>query len=167
VTGYTRSRNFPTTSGAFSRRHLGGEDVFVAELDDRGSKLVYSTYLGGTMEDRGNGIAVDNTGNAYVTGATSSSDFPTARGAISRRHMGGEDAFVTKLNADGSGLVYSSYLGGTALDFGRTIALDARRRAYVAGRTESPDFPTTPSAWRPSSAGGREAFVTKLDARGR
>jgi Beta-propeller repeat len=167
VTGYTSSRNFPTTSGAFSRRHRGDEDVFVAELDDQGSKLVYSTYLGGTMADRGNGIAVDTTGIAYVTGATSSSDFPTTRGAISRRHIGGEDAFVTRLNAQGSGLPYSTYLGGTALDFGRTISLDARKRAYVAGRTESPDFPTTPNAWRTSPAGGREAFVTKLDARGR
>ncbi len=90
-------------------------------------------------------------------------DFPTTRGALARRYRGADDGFVTKLNAKGSGLVSSTYLGGTALDFGRSIALDTRGSAYVTGRTESTDFPTTANALRPSSAGGREAFVTKLE----
>jgi len=163
VTGRTTSRNFPTTGGAFAQRQHGGEDGFVAKLDAKGSKLVYSTFLGGSSRDRGNAIAVDAAGSAYVTGVTASSDFPTTRGALARRYRGADDGFVTKLNAKGSGLVSSTYLGGTALDFGRSIALDARGSAYVTGRTESTDFPTTANALRPSSAGGREAFVTKLE----
>jgi hypothetical protein len=163
VTGWTTSRNFPTTGDAFAQRHNGGEDGFVAKLNAKGSKLVYSTFLGGSSRDRGNAVAVDAAGRAYVTGATASSDFPTTRGALALRYRGADDGFVTKLNAKGSGLVSSTYLGGTALDFGRSIALDARGRAYVAGRTESPDFATTANALRPSAAGGREAFVTKLE----
>jgi hypothetical protein len=163
VTGWTTSRNFPTTGGAFARRHNGGEDGFVAKLNAKGSKLVYSTFLGGNSRDRGNAIAVDSTGSTYITGATGSSDFPTTRGAFARRYRGADDAFVTKLNASGSGLVSSTYLGGSALDFGRAIALGTRGSAYVAGRTESTDFPTTANALRPSPAGGREAFVTKLE----
>jgi Beta-propeller repeat len=167
VTGWTTSRNFPTTGGALAERHNGGEDGFVTKLNAKGSGLVYSTYLGGGTQERGNGIAVDSAESAYVTGTTASPDFPTTRSAVARHSAGGEDGFVAKLNAKGSDLVYSTYLGGTALDFGRSIAVDQRGSAYVAGRTESPDFPTTPNALRTSSAGGREVFVTKLDPRGR
>jgi hypothetical protein len=166
VTGWTTSPDFPTTRGAFAKSHRGDEDAFVAKLNAKGSGLVYSTYLGGASKDRGNGIAVDAKGSAYVTGSTASTDFPTTRRALAKRYNGGQDGFVTKLNGKGSDLVYSTYLGGTALDFGRAIALDRRGSVYVTGRTESADFPATAKAWRASSAGGREAFVTKLGPRG-
>jgi hypothetical protein len=160
VTGWTTSPNFPTSRGAFAKHHKGGEDGFVTKLDAQGSKLVYSTYLGGRSNDRGRGIAVDASGTAYVGGATSSPDFPATRGALATAHIGGEDAFVTKLNAKGSRLLYSSYLGGTAQDFARAIAIDARGNVYLTGRTASPDFPAT--ALYTSLRGELDAFVTKL-----
>jgi hypothetical protein len=164
VTGWTTSPNFPTTRGAFAKNHKGGEDSFVAKLDAQGSKLVFSTYLGGTSKDRGNGIAVDAAGSAYVTGSTASSDFPTTRGALGNHHNGGEDAFVTKLNAKGSAVAYSTYFGGSALDFGRGISLGANQSVYLTGRTESSDFPTTPNASTSTTtlSGTRDAFVTKF-----
>jgi hypothetical protein len=166
VTGWTTSSDFPTTRGAFDTRHNGDEDAFVAKLDAGASKVVYSTYLGGEAKDRGRGIAVDTAGGAYVTGATASPGFPTSAKALERRHQGNEDAFVAKLNPKGSRLDYSTYLGGAALDFGRSVALDADRNAYVTGRTESVDFPTSANAIGRTSAGGREAFVVKLDQHG-
>jgi hypothetical protein len=117
--------------------------------------------LGGTANDRGHGIAVDGEGNAVVAGRTASSDFPTTRTALATRHPGGEDGFVTKLNAKGSRIAYSTYLGGAALDFARGVALDARGDAYVAGRTGSPDFPAT--SIDTSSDGDLDAFVTKIE----
>jgi len=110
--------------------------------------LFYSTYLGGSGDDEGFGIAVDAAGNAYVTGLTSSINFPTTSGALQTAYRGSTDAFVTKLNPTGSGLVYSTYLGGGGFDFGQTIALDALGDAYVTGQTNSSDFPTTPGARR-------------------
>jgi hypothetical protein len=165
ITGWTTSVDFPTTLGAFDTRHRGVEDAFVARFDAGVSKLVYSTYLGGAGNDRGRGIAVDAAGNAYVTGATASADFPTTRRAGTAQHVGDQDAFVTKMNPNGSRLAYSTFVGGTALDFGRAIAVDADRNAYVTGRTESADFPTTGS--RLGATAGRDAFVLKLGPNGR
>jgi hypothetical protein len=166
VTGWTTSADFPTTPGAFDRRPHGGEDGFVARLGPGASKLVYSTVLGGVADDRGRAVAVDTSGNAYVTGGTSSDDFPTTPGARTAALVGDQDAFVTKLNPTGSRLGYSTFLGGTALDFGRSLAIDADRNVYVTGRTESLDFPTTANVGGTTS-GNREAFVLKLDRRGR
>ena len=166
VTGWTKSGDFPTTRRAFDRSAHGGEDAFVARLDAGGSELVYSTYLGGAGNDRGRAVVVDTAGNAYVTGATSSAEFPTTPGARTAKHVGDQDAFVTKLNPTGSRLGYSTFIGGTALDFGRAIAIDADRNVYVTGRTESADFPATVDALGTTS-GNREAFVVKLDRHGR
>jgi uncharacterized repeat protein (TIGR01451 family) len=125
--------------------------------------LVYSTYLGGSSVDIGFGIAVDAAGNAYVTGATSSADFPTTPGAVDTTLDGAEDAYVTKLNAVGSALLYSTYLGGSSLDEGFGIAVDAAGNAYVTGQTyEAPDFPTTPGAVDTTFGGNIDAFVTKI-----
>ena len=169
VTGLTFSFDFPTTPGAFDRTFGGGGNAFVTKLNASGSRLVYSTFLGGTNGDGGNGIAVDGMGRAYVTGSTfSPNDFPTTPGAYDTTHNGGQDAFVTKLNAAGSGLVYSTFLGGTSVDgrsaddFGSGIAVRGGR-AYVTGATTSSDFPTTPGAFDTSFNGGfSDAFVTKL-----
>src|SRR3989441_926920 len=163
VTGVSASLDFPMTAGAFQPRFAGGSlDAFVTKLNPTGAALAYSTYLGGTGDEEGFGIAVDATGNAYVTGLTNSNlDFPTTAGAFQRSSAGGiSDAFVTKLNAAGAALVYSTYLGGTGDEDGFGIAVDAAGHAYVTGITFSPDFPTTAGAFQPSSTGG-DAFVPK------
>ncbi|MYL22077.1 hypothetical protein GLW04_19635, partial [Halobacillus litoralis] len=162
VTGVTRSVGFPTTPGAFDTTYNGSNDGFVTKLNADGSILVYSTYLGGTGSDQGSGIAVDEMGNAYVTGLTSSVDFPTTPGAFDTTYNGNEDAFMTKLNVDGSTLVYSTYLGGTSSEQGFGIAVDEMGNAYVTGLTSSVDFPTTPDAFDTTYNGSADAFVTKF-----
>jgi len=167
VTGQTDSPNFPTTIGAFQTTFAGG-DAFVMKVDPTGSALVYSTYLGGSGADWGNGIAVDSGGNAYVTGITFSTDFPTTAGAFQSAVSGG--AFVTKLDPAGSALVYSTYLGGSDAQ-ARGIAVDGGGNAYVTGVTSSADFPTTAGAYQVTYGGtqagsGGDAFVTKLDPTG-
>jgi hypothetical protein len=175
VTGYTESADFPTTPGAFDTTHNGGvRDAFVTKFNARGSAIAYSTLLGGTNDDRGHGIAVDGMGNAYVTGGTGSLEFPTTTGAFDATHNAGVEAFVTKLNASGSALIFSTYLGGTEFDQGMGIAV-REGRAYVTGETasfdsSSSDFPTTPGAFDTSFNGGDinggDVFVTKLNAAG-
>src|SRR5207244_3352497 len=142
VTGGTSSTDFPTTVGAFGTTFFGGNaDGFVAKLNPTGSALVYSTYLGGSGDDDSGGIAVDAQGNAYVTGRTTSSNFPTTAGAFQTTFGGDSDAFVTMLNPTGSALVYSSYLGGHDEDIGRGIAVDGQGNAYVTGETTLHNFP--------------------------
>ncbi len=127
--------------------------------------LSYSTYLGGSGDDGSRGIAVDASGSAYVTGSTSSVDFPTG-GAFDVTLGGTEDAFVTKLNATGSAIVYSTYLGGSGTDGGGDIAVDASGNAYVAGFTNSTDLPTLNPFQAAYGGGSSDAFVTKLNATG-
>ena len=179
VIGSTRSSNFPTTSGAFQTT-CGGQcefdeaDAFASKLNAVGSALMYSTYLGGSGADSGRSIAVDASGNAYVTGITHSSDFPTTPGAFQTASAGNGDTFVSKLNAAGSALMYSTYLGeevgGNPDDSGEGdgIAVDASGNAYVTGMTSFSDFPTTPGAFQTISPpyGGAFAFVSKLNAAG-
>ena len=177
VTGRTDSADFPTTEGSFDVTFNGNVDAFVAKLSADGSALAYSTFLGGTgfeidqgfdtLARRVGEIAVDAEGNAYVTGSTTSADFPTTAGAFQTTHAGGMDVFVTKLSADGSALVYSTFLGGTDFDRGHGIAVDAGGNAYVTGEAISINFPTTAGAFQPRKAGGfNDAFVTKLDPTG-
>ncbi|HTR38268.1 MAG TPA: SBBP repeat-containing protein [Bryobacteraceae bacterium] len=171
VTGGTGSSNFPTTSGAFQTTSAVGPDVFVTKLNATGSALVYSTYFGGSGSDGGVGIAVDTSGNAYVTGYTYGSgknnDFPVTPGAFQTTYGGGfVNSFVTKLNATGSALVYSTYLGGNDFDWANTIVVDGAGDAFVTGYSESPDFPTTPGAFQTAHDNGTDAFVTKLNASG-
>ena len=161
VTGTTKSTNFPTTPGAFLSAPGFG---FVTKLDPTGSTLVYSTYLDPSTQ--GGGIAVDAQGNAYVTGQTGST-FPTTPGAFQPAFGGGPvDGYVMKLNADGSALVYSTYLGGADRDIGGRIAVNAAGSAYVTGSTFSTNFPTTPDAVQPAFAGNWDAFVTILNPAG-
>jgi hypothetical protein len=169
VSGITFSRDFPTTSGAVQRALGGGiTDAFVTRLSPSGSDLVYSTYLGGSAEEFDSGIAVDAASNAYVSGTTSSSDFPTTPGAFQTTAPGGGDAFVTKLNPDGSAFVYSTYLGGRFSDSGGGLAVDADGNALVTGDSGSPDFPVVRPIQSAAGGGGQRArvFVTKLDAQG-
>jgi hypothetical protein len=167
VTGVTDSADFPTTPGAFDRTLGGSRDVFVTKLNPTGAQPVYSTYLGGSGQD-GNfvGIAVDTAGSVYVTSLTTSTDFPTTAGAFDRTWNGSIDAFVTRLNPEGTALVYSSYLGGNGIDDTWGIAIDALGNAYVTGRTTSTDFPTTPEAFDTTANGPGDAFLTKLNPAG-
>ena len=164
VTGRTASSDFPTAS-PFQAANGGGTDAFVTKLNAAGNALVYSTYLGGSGTDIGFDIAVDGSGNAYAAGCTDSTDFPTASPVQAVFGGGAEDAFVTKLNAAGSALVYSTYLGGSASDLGRAIAADTFGNAYATGTTFSTDFPTA-SPFQAANAGFFNAFVTKLNAAG-
>ena len=127
-------------------------DAYVAKFNSAGA-LAYATYLGGSGIDEGLGVVLDDAANAYATGFTASSDFPTTPGAVDTTLGGAQDAYVTKLNATGSALVYSSYLGGGATDQAGAIALDSAGSAYVAGITGSKDFPTTPGAFDTTLAG--------------
>jgi len=166
VTGFT-SGNFPTTAGAFQTTFGGGSfDAFVTKLNPAGSALVYSTYLGGSSADLqiagDHPIAVDAAGNAYVTGRTSSSNFPTANPIQFTFGGGSFDGFVTKLNPSGSSLVYSTYLGGSGFDSGFGIAVDTSGNAYVTGLTDSSNFPTTVGTFQTALAGGIDAFVAKI-----
>src|SRR5262249_53216193 len=136
---------FPTTPGAFQTANAGSDDGFVAKLDPAQSgaaSLLYSTYLGGSDSEQGTAIAVDGEGHADVTGVTRSAGgpgntFPTTVNAFQPANAGGFDAFVTKLNAQGSGLLYSTYLGGGFLEIGWGIAVDGQGDAYVTGQTNS------------------------------
>ncbi|OLE17086.1 MAG: hypothetical protein AUI36_36895 [Cyanobacteria bacterium 13_1_40CM_2_61_4] len=167
VTGETQSSNFPTTMGAFQPALAGCCDAFVTKLNPTGSALVYSTYLGGRFGETSRGIVTDADGNVFVTGNTESPDFPTTMGAFQSIYGGNNDAFVTKLNPIGSGLVYSTYLGGTGGERGGGIAVDANGNAYVTGSTWSLDFPTTPGAFQPNFRGGDfDAFVAKFNPDG-
>jgi Bacterial Ig-like domain (group 3)/Beta-propeller repeat len=184
ITGYTYSTDFPVTRGAVQTACNDGDsdgctqfgDAFVTKVNPAGSALVYSTYLGGNSEDVGWGIATDSAGNAYVTGHTISGDFPVTPGSFQQTCGDNcaypiSDVFVTKLNATGSALIYSTYLGGSNTDFGWAIAVDTAGNAYVAGQTRSYDFPTTPGAFRTVCDDGvqcirGDAFVSKLNSAG-
>ncbi|HSL02834.1 MAG TPA: SBBP repeat-containing protein, partial [Nitrospiraceae bacterium] len=152
----------------------GIEDAFVTKLNAAGTALIYSTYLGGSGVEEGHGIAVDAAGSAHVTGWTSTpgSGFPGTTGSsIQSTNGGGNDAFVTKLNATGTALVYSTYLGGSGIDLGYGITVDAAGSAYVTGWTSTPGsgFPGTAGSSIQSTysgGGGSDAFVTKLNAAG-
>jgi hypothetical protein len=166
VTGHTSSTNFPTMN-PLQPANAGGNDVFVAKINSAGSALVYSTYLGGSSDDYGVGIAVDSAGNAYVTGYTASTDFPMMNPLQSdNTSVNGYDAFVAKLDPTGSALVYSTYLGGSADDDGLGIAVDGAGNAFVTGKTNSTDFPITPGAFQTKLGGSYDAFVTKIDPTG-
>jgi hypothetical protein len=166
VTGLTGSADFPTAAGAFDTTFNGGDlDAFVTKLGPSGSApLLYSTYLGGSGDELGVGIALDGAGNAYAAGLTGSADFPTSAGAFDTTFNGGfSDAFVTKLGPSGSApLLYSTYLGGSGSDVGAAIAVDAAGNAYATGLTGSADFPTSAGAFDTTANGGLDAFVTKL-----
>jgi hypothetical protein len=168
VTGSTSSTDFPTTRGAFDRSCA--VDAFVTKLNPSGRKLTYSTCLGGSRADPAEAISVDRGGNAYVTGWTKSADFPTTAGAFDRSFEDNgtddpfSDAFVTKLNASGSVLLYSTFLGGRGTDAGDALALDQSGDAYLTGITYSGDFPTTPDAFQRSC--GVDVFVSRLNRSG-
>src|SRR5580658_564990 len=163
VTGYTSSLDFPTDNAEQSF-FPGSSAVFVAKLATNGASLAYATYLGGSVYDYPYGIAVDSTGAAYVTGLTESSDFPV-QNALYPTLNGGQDAFIAKFSPAGDTLVYSTYLGGSGSDNAQGIAVDSDQNVYIAGSTQSSDFPVTSGAYQTTS-GSSCSFVTKLNAAG-
>jgi hypothetical protein len=169
VAGFSGSLNYPTTPGAFDTTENGGSDAFVTKLDPSGSRLEYSTYLGGAgfSFEGANGIAVDHEGSAYVTGFTGSPAFPTTPGAYDTTKNGtGNDVYLTKLDRSGATLSYSTFLGGTTSDTGNDVDVDGQGRAYVTGFTASADFPTMPDAFDSTHNGGNDAFVARFDGAG-
>jgi hypothetical protein len=165
VTGYS-STNFPTAN-PLQPNNAGDIDAFVAKLNPTGTALVYSTYIGGSLEDKSGSIAVDAAGNAYITGYSYSQDFPTMN-PVQASNRGHSDTFLTKINPTGTALVYSTYVGGTDDDHSRGIAVDATGNVHVTGDTFSTNFPTVnalqPS--KPSRFGHLDIFVTKLNPGG-
>lgn len=183
VTGWTRSNDFPTTPGSFASNRTGYQDAFIAKFDSIGSSLIYSTLLGGREQQTGESIALDVAGDAYVTGWTTSPDFPTTASAFittpdnaTCTALSCQNAFVTKLNETGSSLTYSTLLGGSHMDKARGIAVDDAGHAYVVGSTRSTGFPVTEGAYdsafdfemcnpiNPSIC--HDVFVTKFDSNG-
>jgi hypothetical protein len=172
VTGWTYSDDFPTTPGAFDRTinfppHNMAFDIFVSKLDNKGSKLLYSTYVGGFGQDCSFGIEVDPSGYAYVTGYTGSNNFPITAGAFDTTYNGvgqyNYDCCVFKLNYNASTLIYSTYIGGKAWEFGYDIVLDELNNAYIIGYTNSSDFPTTSDAFNGTISGSHDVFICQLD----
>jgi hypothetical protein len=184
VSGFASGQDFPTTPGAYDTTFNGGSlpgcvcfgDVFVSKLSADGSRLLYSTFVGGSAADRTNTLALNHDGSVVITGFTGSSDFPTTPGAVQSTFGGGTarfedvptDAFAAKLDRSGSQLVYSTYLGGSGDDNGNSVALDDAGNAYYTGFTQSPEFPTTPGALKTAFAPGTllNGYVTKLNSGG-
>ena len=172
VAGWTDSNNFPTFNPLQPQLNQNGfatgiSDAFVSKLSPDGKSLVFSTYLGGSNGDAAYGIALDSAGNIYLTGGTSSSDFPVTTGVIQTKLNGTNDTFVAKLSADGSKLLYSTLLGGSAGDATNAIAVDTSGEAIVVGETSSPDFPVTPGAFQMTglaASNGGNGFVSKLNS---
>ncbi|HXJ91995.1 MAG TPA: SBBP repeat-containing protein [Terriglobia bacterium] len=177
LTGQTSSTNFPMSSTPYQKSLAGGTDAFVTELaavsTSGTTSLLGSTYLGGSADDTGNGIAVDLTDSIYVAGSTSSSNFPITNTSLQGTSGGGQDAFVTKLTAGAGSLVYSTYLGGAGADAATAVAVDSTGDALVTGNTQSSNFPVTSDALQAACASGitstgtpagcDDAFVTSLN----
>jgi PKD repeat protein/methionine-rich copper-binding protein CopC len=160
ITGYTTSTNFPITSDAYQTTSGGDSDVFLSKFSSNGN-LTYSTYLGGNSADRGNGIGVDNNGNIYITGYTTSTNFPITSDAYQTTSGGDSDVFLSKFSSNGN-LTYSTYLGGNSADRGNGIAVDNQGNIYATGYTGS-NFPTTPGAYQTTYGGGTyDAFLVEF-----
>jgi hypothetical protein len=162
ITGYTKSIDYDTTPGAFQTALAGAWDVFVTKLNSTGTALIYSTYIGGSSSDHGRDIAIDGSGNAYITGSTFLTDYDITSDAFQTDNAGDWDVFVTKLNNTGTALIYSTYIGGSEYDGGYSIAIDGSGNAYITGETWSTDYDITAGTYQTTFGGEGDVFVTKL-----
>ena len=163
VAGVTRSEDFPTTKGSYDETSNGGDDIFVTKLAPNGRTLVYSTFLGGSNYESFGGMAIDSGGKVYVTGSTSSSDYPVTEGCYDGSHGDYNEILVTKLSPSGSSLHYSTFVGGEGTEYGGGIALDSENNAWVTGTTTSEDFPTTEGCLDDSFGKFDDVVVFKLN----
>ncbi len=171
VTGYTRSEDFCTVFGSvpgYQPVYRGETDAFVAKIRADGSGLAYCTFIGGDDWDVGRAIAIDKLGNAYVVGGTWSDDFPVTPGAVQRALAGQRDTFLVKLDAAGSALLYATYLGGAGQEEAVGVQISSadgvdEHLVFVAGWTNSANFPTTPGVLGPAYRGNTDGFVYRLD----
>ncbi len=177
VTGSTNSSDFPVTSGTFDSTFQGGDscahsstnwlpcsDAYIAKITSNGFSMTFATFLGGNDWDYGNAITLDETGAVYVSGYTSSNDFPTTPGVFDTTFDGYSDAFVVKLNPSGMELDYATFLGGTGYEaWGPRITIDGSRSVYIAGSTSSSDFPVTSNAFDTTFDGPSDSFLVKLN----
>ena len=166
VTGYTQSADFPVTAGAVDSAVGGITDAFVVKLTPGGEGLCYATLLGGSEDEQGYAIAVDDSGRASVIGITDSDDFPTTPGAFQQTYNGQLDAFVVRLDQTGTALEYATFLGGNKSDYGWDVVLNGSDSVCVAGYTYSSDFPTTAGAFDTTFGGPTDVFVARLDLAG-
>ncbi len=164
VVGSTRSQDFPATEDAVQGRLRGGNDAFLAKLKPDGSELLYSTYLGGSGDDLGAGLALGPRGEIYVAGSSSSANFPVTADAVNSGS--GNSVFLARFDPDTLGLVWAARLGGSRPDYGLTAAVDTAGNPCVAGRTESADFPVSSGAFQTTHGGDRDAFVVKFSPAG-
>jgi len=168
LSGSTGSLDFPTTSAAFDSTRNQGYDLFACKLNSDGSSLIYSTYIGGSGYDFGNDLYVDEHGCAYITGETESFNFPTTSGAFDTSYNeGGKDAFLCKLNPDGSSLNFSTFIGGSDIDYAEGVFVDANEYVYITGQTYSGlSFPVTPDAYDISPNSIIDVFILKMNPDG-
>lgn len=165
IAGQTTSLTFPTTPGAYQTALMGHQNAFISILNNTGSELIYSTYLGGEGRDLAKGIAINASGNVYVTGQTSSRDFPVTIETLQKNLEGRTNAFISQIHTQGNGLIYSSYLGGEGNDKGNGIAIDSVDNVYITGQTSSTNFPVTAEAFQKTLQGATNAFISKLDTK--
>ncbi len=166
IAGWTSTDDLPLAGNSYQTTRAGGDDVFIAEIDpsQTGTNgLIYATYLGGTQQDVARSIAVDSSGIMYITGFTVSPEFPTTLSAVSTTYLGGEDAFILKMDPSTGSLIYSSFLGGSGLDIATKLYLEPTGHVAITGYTFSTDLPITPNAYQPINRGNGDAFILDLD----
>jgi len=167
ITGQTNSNDYPITPGAFQTTCGGNSDAFITKLNASGSALIYSTFIGGSGSDWSNTIKVDTYGNAFLAGMTSSNNYPVTQGSFQTTKGNGTDAFITKLNSVGNGLIYSTFIGGDGFDRCNSIVIDTSGSAYITGQTNSNNYPTTQGAYKTTYNGGDyDTFISKLNSTG-
>jgi hypothetical protein len=166
ITGTTNNSSFPTSSGAYQTTVQGANDIFVVKMNSTATSRIYSTLIGGTGNDTPNSIAVDASGNAYITGNTASTNYPTTGGAFQTTNAGSFDVIVTKLNSTGTALSYSTYIGGTGSDNAFRIRLDNSGNAYIGGRTASTNYDVVGGGFQTTNGGSGDGFITKLNSTG-
>lgn len=166
LTGYSQSYDYPTTSGVYATSKTGNQDVIVTKISSGGASLLYSTYVGGSIAQVGNDVSIDASGRAYVTGYTTSLDFPVTTGCNQSNHAGGNDVFIFKLGNSGDRLLYSTFFGGSSYDYGQGIDVDSLGNVVITGSTRSPDLYTSKKAEDGSLNGWESGFLSKLDPAG-